>query len=160
MPPPLPSPLRGPRCGFSLIELLTALLLLGVLASLAAPSLSATIDGIRGRAALEQFLTDLTFARMLALRAGERVELRLAWKTGGSCIASYSVVVTAATERIARRVGLDEGRVCLATNNKNPIVFNTRGLPYGVFARSVWVEGRGLADTLRLSQLGRVYRVR
>ncbi|HEX5725326.1 MAG TPA: GspH/FimT family pseudopilin [Longimicrobiaceae bacterium] len=157
---------RGRR-GFTLAELLVVLALVAVLASVAAPSLSALIARQRLRGALNQLTADLYYARLLAVENGRRVTLR--FEPSRDCtprrprnrvVQGYRIVVRGTPERVARTVSLRwEGRrLCLETNNSDSIAFNSRGLLVPFANRTVWATHGSAADSLTLSVLGRVYR--
>jgi type IV fimbrial biogenesis protein FimT len=61
--------------GFSLIELLVAMALMGILAALAAPSFKRTIQSGQISGAVNTFLADIRFARSEAVRRGGNVVL-------------------------------------------------------------------------------------
>ncbi len=145
--------------GTTLIELLTALLLLGILTSLASPLLSRYINRHRMSSVLTTVRGDLTYARMLAVRSGQRVEVRFTTDISGSCISRYDIVVMTAPERLAKRVDLStEVRgVCLTDNGNNPLVLNSRGLPRGAMARTFTATASGMSSRMTLAQAGRLY---
>jgi prepilin-type N-terminal cleavage/methylation domain-containing protein len=62
--------------GYSLIELLTVIAVLGVLVTLAAPSLSGFIAQHKSRRAVDRVAADVSYARMHAVRTGRRTVLR------------------------------------------------------------------------------------
>jgi len=70
------------RRGFTLVELMVALAVLGILAIVAAPSFVAFIEMQRLRGVNHELLTDIQFVRSEALRRGERVGMRFG--SGGS----------------------------------------------------------------------------
>ncbi len=61
--------------GFTLIEALVVVAMLGVLTALAAPSFSAFVDRYRVNAAREELIGTLNFARTEAIRTGQPVVL-------------------------------------------------------------------------------------
>ncbi len=65
--PPLPAPLRRLR-GWSLIETMVALLVLGVACALALPDTRALLDRQRAAGARRMLSTDLAFARLAAIQ--------------------------------------------------------------------------------------------
>lgn len=75
--------------GFTLIELLTAIAILGVLAALAAPSMSALVASQRVRAATQDLHLALVRTRSEAIKRNTTVTLS---PTGGSWTAGWSVV--------------------------------------------------------------------
>ncbi|MCF8167759.1 MAG: GspH/FimT family protein [Rhodoferax sp.] len=84
------------RCdrGVTLVELLVVVGLIAVLASLAAPSFTDSIDKYRLKGAAETLQADLQLARMMALRNGQNVHLNVA--TGASWC--YGLNVNAACD--------------------------------------------------------------
>lgn len=152
--------------GFSLVEMLTVLVLASLVAALAWPSLDGMIARSRTSAVLNEFVVDVHYARMLAVKSGRTVVMRL---EPGRCppgegrfrrVGAYRVVIKGDAEREARRATVGEGgpAICLETNGADSIAFNSRGLLHGVFNRTVHVRYRTARDSLTISSIGRVLR--
>lgn len=165
---------RVSRRGFTLIELVAVLVVLGILASIAVPSLNAWIARTKRQAVLDRIATDVAYAKMLAVRNGRPVEIRFAAHTFPGCelpsdfagFRGYAVWMMTNPQREAKQVDLlDEVRgVCLTTNRltagaHNPIVFNSRGLPRAADSpRTIRVLAGGREDAISVNAIGRVLR--
>src|SRR5687768_10536667 len=68
--------IRG-SAGFSLIELATVLVIIGISASLAAPSFRSTVDRYRTHGALDRLVSDVASTRLYAIRQGRRTAVQL-----------------------------------------------------------------------------------
>lgn len=156
--------LRNAR-GFTLLELLTVLVVVGVGASLAAPEFDRAVARMRTRGALSRFAADVYHARILAVRAGRSVVIR--FPGAARCAAGgtnrfgtdhYVVVVRETPEREAKRVVLEGGELCLEMNQSDSIRFDGRGLPRGPGNRSVVARRGDVRDSLTISRAGRVLR--
>jgi len=148
------------RRGFTLIEILFTLVLLGILISLATPAMSAWIIRTRLDRVTNQLAGDLFYAKMLAVRAGQRVEIRFAAPVDG-CAPEYRIVVTGPNERQAKMVDLrhDARGLCLThSSGAARTTFTSRGLPVSL-AYSYTIAGRGMSTRITVSAAGRVYRV-
>jgi len=77
-PPPPPLTLRHQRAGFSLVELLLVVAVMGILMALAVPSLSSITSGRRLDLAGSQMADSLSLARQTAMARGCRVRWELA----------------------------------------------------------------------------------
>ncbi len=152
-------PARRDR-GTTLVELLTVLVILGIMAALAAPRMSRMIASWQVDRALNGLHTDIWYARMLAVRAAERVEIRVTPTGANVCIDRYEIVVVATPERLVKRVNVktEVPGVCLSQNTTSALRFNSRGLPHGVMARTFTAAKAGISRTMVLSQLGRLHR--
>lgn len=155
------------KAGVTLIELVTALVVLGILVSLAAPSLRGTIARAQVSAALNQFAGDMARARMLAVRSGGAVELRFtaasACGTGAFGRPSadrYRIIAYDPAPRVVEtvRVGGPGSGVCLDTNNDSTIVFSSRGLLVPFENRTVSTRKGGATSLITISVLGRILR--
>lgn len=143
--------------GVTLIELLIVLVLLGLLAGLAVPSLTRLAASLRSQGALDRLVADLNLARILAVREGRTVELRLAAGADG-CVHSYSLrrrdppSTLKAVELASELPGL-----CLRHGGNAVIAFNSRGLVRSG-AQTLWVQHGARADSVVISFAGRVRR--
>lgn len=66
----MPNPQTVHRCGFSLVEMLVVMAVLGVLSALAAPSFAGLIERYRIDAVHDELLASLQLARVEAIRQG------------------------------------------------------------------------------------------
>jgi prepilin-type N-terminal cleavage/methylation domain-containing protein len=150
--------LPGRTRGYTLLELLAALTLVGILASLAAPALGGYVHWIRIQRVMNELRSDFFYARMLAARTAHRVEIRFDRPAEQECIDAYNIVLLTEPEREAKRARVNQpGRdLCLRKNGPNPLVFSSRGRPNWNY--SFWVRSGAKLDSLTVNQLGRVYR--
>jgi type IV fimbrial biogenesis protein FimU len=160
--------MKGERVGYTLVELLAAVAVVGILAALAAPALQGTIARIRAQAALDQLVGDIALARAAAVSRGSRVELR--FQNDGECLPSragrnaatrYQVVAPGPEREVIRteNVFARMGGVCLETNNDTVLAFNSRGLPRAFQNRTLWARRGSAADSATVSVFGRVRRL-
>ncbi|CAN5826846.1 N/A [soil metagenome] len=136
--------------GFTLIELVTTLLIFGILAGIAAPKMNTYIERQKTRRVLDTVATDLAQARILAIRQGSRVDVQLHSSN------HYSVGVVGSSNRKEVRLAQTYPGVALVMPAPS-IVFDSRGLVRsGNGAITVSINGK--TDALDLSVTGRVYR--
>jgi prepilin-type N-terminal cleavage/methylation domain-containing protein len=153
-------PIARDTRGYTLLELLTVLVVLAVGASLAAPRLTAMTARVRARAAVDRVASDLYHARVLAIREGSRTVLRFSRRGDRpEChVPVYSVAVRTVPERTAWTTSLElPASACLRLGTVDSMTFNSRGLPDGV-GRKVRLEYGGATDSLTFSLLGRTFR--
>lgn len=151
--------------GFTLAELLIVAVVVGVLASLAAPKLSEYLALHRRQGTLNRFAGELYRARMDALRRGRSLEIVL--ENSGQCPAVAHGVVADGWRvrdpldgRTLRSTALADGGpgLCLHSSGDASILVTARGLPGPFENRTLWVAHGDRADTLVVSVLGRVLR--
>jgi prepilin-type N-terminal cleavage/methylation domain-containing protein len=136
--------------GFTLIELITTLVVLGILIALAAPKMSGWINHTRVESTMNGLMGDINYARMLAVRSGHAVTVTI--KT-----LEYPV---ATNKGRAKRVNLatEHPGVALAPNNMT-LQFNSRGLLNGANAvPEITATKAGQSASLQVLPTGRAYR--
>lgn len=131
--------------------------LMGIVVAIAVPSIRGQIYLYRSHSVLNQLAADVRFARMHAIQAGNRVEIRFVPSTANTCIASYSVVEVATPEVVVKSSAVAEELqpLCLAMNAAGPIRINSRGLAPAAF-RTWTVDRVAAQDSLVLGQAGRL----
>ncbi len=143
--------------GYSLLELLTVLVLLGLLASLSAPSLRKVLERARVRSVLHRLSADLYRARALAARSGQDVVLRFV-PSEGECARGWSLEDPDIGRTLLEvDLGEEAPGVCLSVSGSRAIRVNSRGMPTGA-ARKIRVRLGSEVDSLSISLVGRVYR--
>jgi type IV fimbrial biogenesis protein FimT len=152
--------------GYTLLELLATLTIVGVLCSIAAPSFAATADRARARAAIDRVKSDLYWARVQAVRRGRSVTLRFQedprcapTQANSAAYGRYTVLVADAAgprEIRAAQIAADAGKVCFEMNRSAELVFTSRGMLHGGQNRTLWARRGAATFSLRISLMGRV----
>ncbi len=107
--------------GVTLIELMTVLVIVGIMIGLAAPSMSGILGVNRAESAASQVAADLMYARILAVRSGDPVTVTFS-STG------YQITTSgAATPSKSMNMAQDYPMTTL-TPPATQVNFNTRGL--------------------------------
>lgn len=153
------SPIRVRR-GYTLPELLTVVVLVGILASLAAPPLGRWVLAMRARAVLDRVAAALYQTRMYAVRDGIGTELLLQLDDR-KCVRGFAVRATDEPTPVGFTSLDDElGPLCLrhSRSPRSPRVrFNSRGMIRGSNATFYFTDA-GIRHRLIVSVAGRVRR--
>jgi prepilin-type N-terminal cleavage/methylation domain-containing protein len=143
------------RGGHTLLELLTVLVLILVIASLAAPSMSSYLGHTKTRRALDRVANDIALARMAAVRGGTRSSVAFSGST-------YTVTLQTPTPTVIRTVNLGQeyrGVTLRAPTADGQLVFDSRGLLLSTTTGPIVVSAAGsVADSALITAGGRVYR--
>lgn len=157
-----PLPFRS-RAGYSMAEILAALVIAGILMALAWPRLSAFGGISRRSSALNQIVADVGFAQMSAVRNGAEAQIKFnATGTGYTVVVrnDLGVLTTVKTVPLTR----DYPGLTVRPLNDS-LVFDSRGLRRNGTANqsiSVWMTTPSgtVSDTILITPLGKVNRVR
>lgn len=152
-----PAPLPDHRiAGFSLMEIVTALVMISLMVSVAVPSFTGYVERTRTRRALDYLVADVGHARLLAIQQGRRVAVNV------SGTASYSIdtLSSAGTWGALKAVDLgSEYRGIAFSGSATSLVFNSRGMLVGQDADAfIRVSRNSVRDSIFISPAGRVYR--
>jgi prepilin-type N-terminal cleavage/methylation domain-containing protein len=156
------------RDGYTLVEVLAVLCILGVACAMGLPRLDGMLAHLRVRSAATVVAGDLALVRMLAVRNGRTAELVI--ESSPDCPIRFRGRRAGYRYRVQSRVQpspparavdlrLAGGSICLEINGSDTLAVNSRGIPRGFNNRTLWVHDGGVADTLFLSVVGRVRRV-
>ena len=141
--------------GFSLIEILIVLVLMGITAALAQPSMENYVNRSKTRRALDRLTGDIAMTRMLAVRSGDRAVLEVSGTN------RYRIWVEGVPVDTMKDVSLAEDYAGVQVQAPTPdgrLVFNGRGLLVTPGTGLMVARFGALADTLKITAAGRVYR--
>lgn len=155
--------------GFTIIDVMMTICIAAILWTLAAPAVNTEIARVRVRAASNTIAGDLAHVRSIALRDGVGAVMLL--EPAADCVPRfrgrraghlYRVGTRGQGVERMRRVDLRDtgGRVCAEMNGDDTLTFTSRGMPRGFTNRTIWVWQGATTDSLTLSAVGRVLRVR
>ena len=142
------------RSGHTLIELMTVLVLILLVASFVVPSMDEYVGRNKTRRALDRVVNDVAFARMTAIRAGER---SLVAFTGSG----YTVGLRTEVDSVLKSVSLSTeypGIEVTPPNDEGELVFDSRGVLVGGQAGAIIVTMGSAVDSAIVTAAGRVYR--
>ncbi len=145
---PAPSP-RLPH-GFTLIEMVVVLVVIGVLLAITFPRLHLAADSAAVRSAAQDAATTFGYARRLAITRRQSVAVEIDSARG-------RVLIHAAGDTLLTRALADRYGVRLY-GTRDSMAFDLRGLGYGAANLSVIFERGAASETLYVARLGRIRR--
>jgi prepilin-type N-terminal cleavage/methylation domain-containing protein len=145
----------GRESGYTMIELLTVLALIMILASMAGPSMRVYVEQGKAQRALDRISGDLTYARALAVRSGQRTVLQFE----GADV--YSIQLTGPGARTVKRVRLGQDYAGVRVSAPTPsgaLAFDSRGLVRDAGSGRIVVSTASVRDSAFVTLSGRIYR--
>ena len=139
-----------------MIEMLTVLVLVMIIASMAAPSMNSYVGHAKARRALDRVANDIAYARVAAIREGRRATVNFG--AVGSTTYTIELQGRAAAVRTVR-LGQDyPGVQVTPPTAARTLVFDSRGLLVSTDPGAITVRAGGQADSALITTAGRVYR--
>lgn len=136
------------RRGFSLLELTVACAIIGILLALAAPRFSSARDRSAARSAVADLAATLSTARRAAILRRGLIAVVLD--------TTHGIIQVRAGGQVILRRELQAAYGIVLASNRDSVVYDARGLGYGLANLTVTVRSGLIVDTLTMSRLGRV----
>ena len=146
---------RGTQQGFSLIEIVCALVVVAILVASAGMPLKHWLDGMRVRSGLNRIAAEVYRARSLGVESGSGSFMVIESGTDGCAERVRIGSSTAPTQSV--RAALDLPGVCISHSGDSVLSFNSRGMlkpPTRSFHASFGPE----SDSVLISIAGRIRR--
>ena len=143
--------------GFSLMEILTVMVMIGIMASFAVPRFNSTLAKQSVRGARAAITTAHSRARNSAISRGRRTAFAL--KDGVLAVISRNPVtgtrdtVGKTTDTVTARFGVT---VTVNPSTRDSLIFDSRGLGTEASGTDIYISKSGFADTISISSLGRI----
>jgi prepilin-type N-terminal cleavage/methylation domain-containing protein len=146
--------------GFSLHEVLVALVIASVAVSMAVPRLEGVIRRERVRAALNLLAGDLEFTRITAVRTGRPTVLRFVRhpQCPGRGGRAWVVAARGSADPLRRGGMPDQYPACYTGGSSDSVTYGSRGLLAPFNNRTVRAVDGTVRDSLTISAVGRIYR--
>lgn len=142
--------------GYSMIELLTVLVIIGIGASVATPAIASYIDQARSQRALDRLVVDVSYARMMAVEDGRKSAIRV--QADGTYTIETLAPGGAWTPIRTVRLGDDYPGIVLS-GTVSALEFSSRGLVENLAGEAyIKVSVHGARDSVFVSPAGRAYR--
>jgi len=145
--------------GFSLIEILTVMIMIGIMAAMAFPRFGNTLTRQSVRGARNSIVTMHAKARASAISRGRRTAFAIA---GGRLAIKSGNPVTNADELVGLTIDTVTTRfdVTLTFNptTRDSLIFDARGLGTETTTTTIIIAKSGYADTITIGPLGRIIR--
>ena len=142
------TPKRANRRGTILVELVLTLILIGIVAAIAVPSLRRTVDRLNLRNATHDVVLGLWAARNAATMRGEYVSFVMDGPNARLRVISGTDTI------FARDLGARNGVNVDVT--RDSITYAPSGIGYGAANTRIVVSRGGKSDTITTSRMGRV----
>ncbi|HEX8829554.1 MAG TPA: GspH/FimT family protein [Longimicrobium sp.] len=144
------------RQGFSLVELLAVLVVIGVLTALMAPRMDGALNGVRVTRLLDRFASDVSLARMQAIRRGGTAAVTISG--GNQYLVTVSRGTTARLDTL-KRVSTSSDYPGVKFVKNGNLTFDSRGLltPASTLTSVVAVQA-ARRDSIIITGIGQVYR--
>lgn len=144
------------RRGFSLMELMFVIFIIGLTSVMAGPRLVRTVQAIGQKGAMNQLVSDLVYARTQAVRQGQTVSVRIDSST------RYRVTVDDAAgtvQRVLATVNVaNTYRGATITPATGRVAFDSRGTIRPGSTAALTIARGTITQRVCISVVGRVYR--
>jgi prepilin-type N-terminal cleavage/methylation domain-containing protein len=145
--------------GYTLMELMVAVTIAGIMMSLAVPRMEAMIRREQVRGAANRLAADLAYARLMAMRNGSSTVVRFtadARCPGRGGASGYSIGMRGRAPPL-RRVHPEAGTlVCFESTGSDSMVYTSRGLLAPFNNRTIRVALGDVRDSLTVTVAGRI----
>lgn len=138
------------RAGFTAIEIMTVLVVMGLATGMAAPSITGMVSNGQRSAALETVASDISYARMLAVRNGMPATLTFN--------ATGYVIQVDGRPAPEKTVNLKQEYPSVTRAGSTSLRFNSRGLLQGGSSATIKATAAARTDSIFVSTLGAVHR--
>lgn len=138
------------RAGFTAVEVMTVLVVMGLATGMAAPSITGMVSNGQRAAALENVASDIAYTRMLAVRNGMPATLTFN--------ATGYVIQVDGRATPEKTVNLKREYPSVTHASTAALRFNSRGLLQGGSSATIRATAGSRTDSVFVSTLGAVHR--
>lgn len=110
--------------GFTLLELMVTLTIVGIVAAIAVPSMSTMVNNSRAERITELFELDLQFARSHAISRGDTVRISA---RNGDIANGWQIVAEGSGDTLRQRGALDDGVTITSAGGLDLVAFTATG---------------------------------